>query len=139
MAEKRRPCIACGRNRSERFFTSPKGRTCLACRKGTRAHATRGVRLAQTYGLTLGDYARLLEEQGGSCAICQRKPRYNLDVDHDHKTGRVRGLLCKLCNRRLLPAAGDNVATLYRATSYLLDPPASRALDRVIIVPGSIA
>jgi hypothetical protein len=135
---KRRPCAKCGRNRAEKFYTSAKGRTCLACRRGTRSHASRSTRLAQTYGITAVDYALMLNEQDGRCAICQRTPRYNLDVDHDHRTGAIRGLLCKLCNRRLLPAARDDAQTLARAILYLQSPPATRALNATVIVPGSI-
>ena len=54
----------------------------------------------RVYGLTREDYAVLLEEQGGVCAIC-REPcatGQTLSVDHDHATGRVRGLLCRTCN-----------------------------------------
>lgn len=54
------------------------------------------------YGLTLEGYDRMLEEQGSTCAICPTdtdKNGGNLSVDHCHKTGKVRGLLCKTCNR----------------------------------------
>lgn len=58
-------------------------------------------------GVTDALYDAILAEQGGVCAIssCQRGPseRRRLDTDHDHKTGRVRGLLCHLHNR-LMPA-----------------------------------
>lgn len=51
-------------------------------------------------GVTLDDYDRMLAEQGGGCAICGAPPKTRrLDVDHDHKTGQVRGLLCVRCNR----------------------------------------
>lgn len=50
--------------------------------------------------LTEADYDRMLKQQKGRCAICRRPPRTRrLDVDHDHKTGRIRGLLCSNCNR----------------------------------------
>lgn len=52
--------------------------------------------------LAPGDYERMLEAQGGGCAICETKPKTRrLHVDHDHRTGRVRGLLCFRCNRFL--------------------------------------
>lgn len=135
----RRPCVKCGRNRAERFFTSPRGRTCQTCRKTRVRGASRAARLEQTYGITAADYEKILEFQGGRCEICGRQPRYNLDVDHDHKTGAVRGLLCKVCNRRLLPAARDDQPTLIRAWYYLEFPPARAALGRVATVPGSSA
>ena len=53
-------------------------------------------------GLTLAAYEALLEAQGGGCAICGATPKTRrLDTDHDHKTGKVRGLLCHRCNRAL--------------------------------------
>lgn len=56
------------------------------------------------FGITLADYEAMSEAQGGVCAICKKPPqkhRRHLDVDHDHKTGRVRGLLCSPCNRAI--------------------------------------
>ena len=54
------------------------------------------------YGITLGQYDEMLEEQGGVCLICKTHPEYRrLDVDHDHDTGEVRGLVCSACNFRI--------------------------------------
>lgn len=58
--------------------------------------------LKRNFGLSIADFDRMLEKQGGVCAICGRKPPFgrikNLAVDHDHKTGKIRGLLCNKCN-----------------------------------------
>jgi len=52
--------------------------------------------------LTPDQYAEMLEAQGGGCAICGNPPKSRkLDEDHDHRTGRTRGLLCHRCNRAL--------------------------------------
>lgn len=51
------------------------------------------------YGLPLGSYDKMLEEQNNKCAICME--RKSLVIDHDHKTGNVRGLLCMSCNSAL--------------------------------------
>jgi hypothetical protein len=49
-----------------------------------------------------GEYAAMLERQHGVCAICGNPPKTRrLDIDHDHRTGAVRGLLCHRCNRGL--------------------------------------
>lgn len=75
--------------------------------------------LVKTYGITLDDYNRRLESQDGRCAICRRLPRkYVLCVDHDHKTGRIRGLLCIRCNRHL-GAVGDNLERVMKFVEYL--------------------
>ncbi len=55
------------------------------------------------YGLTPAKYRAMLRLQGGTCAICGRPPRsIRLHVDHNHKTGKVRALLCYFCNRRVV-------------------------------------
>lgn len=53
------------------------------------------VRRLKKYGLSHNEYLGLLRAQGGQCAVCEEKPEV---VDHDHQTGRVRGLLCRKCN-----------------------------------------
>lgn len=77
------------------------------------------------YGIPSGSYDRLYEVQGGSCAGCQRargRTRH-LAVDHDHKTGEVRGLLCYNCNYTLAHFR-DDAAALRRLADYLDNPPA---------------
>jgi hypothetical protein len=80
----------------------------------------RAGHLKRKYGMTLEDYDRMLEAQGGGCAICGRPPRedISLHVDHDHVTGRVRGLLCFACNNTLGDFK-DDPARLYAAAEYL--------------------
>jgi hypothetical protein len=54
--------------------------------------------LVTTYGLTRADYDLMVAVQGGLCAMCQRRPRAKLCIDHCHATRRLRFLLCKKCN-----------------------------------------
>ena len=71
------------------------------------------------YGLTPQGYAKLLKEHKGLCRICQRPPNNrSLQVDHDHRTGVVRGLLCSSCNMAL-GLFSDNPESLRRAAHYL--------------------
>jgi hypothetical protein len=76
--------------------------------------------LIRKYGITLADYADMLESQGGKCAICGRPAPADrtLDVDHDHKTNEVRGLLCTSCNR-MLGHSGDSADRLEAGAAYL--------------------
>lgn len=78
--------------------------------------------LKATFGITVEDYERMAEEQGGTCAICDGPPggrHGRLHVDHCHETGRVRGLLCDACNRGM-GYLGDSAAHLTRAAQYLI-------------------
>jgi len=61
-----------------------------------RIATERWANLKSKYGITRTRYEELLETQGGGCAFCGRTRR--LCVDHDHNTGRVRGILCTPCN-----------------------------------------
>ena len=83
------------------------------------ASAKRGFDLKRRYGLTVDDYQAILVAQGGVCAIC-RGPftRSNGSVDHDHETGRVRGILCVRCNTGI-GYAQDSVDLLRAAVDYL--------------------
>src|SRR5258708_6577802 len=75
------------------------------------------------YRIRLSDYEALLEKQGGTCAICPRSKPVGMkrfSVDHCHKTGRVRGLLCMPCNAGL-GNFGDNPYLLSKARIYVKD------------------
>jgi hypothetical protein len=67
-----------------------------------------------------GTYDRLLEAQQGVCAICGKPPPENrrLDIDHDHRTLLIRGLLCRGCNMRL---RRDHTAPWLRQAADYLD------------------
>ena len=75
------------------------------------------------YGITGADYKSMLTEQGGicansSCTNAESKTGYRLDVDHCHKTGRVRGLLCRDCNL-ILGHSNDDPEILRGLAIYL--------------------
>jgi hypothetical protein len=73
---------------------------------------------AAQLGVTPDEYNRLLAAQDGHCALCPNTPKTRrLSVDHDHRTGAVRGLLCYRCNRAL-PVYVD-AAWLTRAAEYV--------------------
>ncbi len=81
-----------------------------------KEHHKKTVRL-RMYGLSPDQYQVLWDSQNGKCAICGRITS-PLCVDHDHRSGRVRGLLCKPCNS-YLGIISESVEVLSRAVSYL--------------------
>lgn len=76
---------------------------CVPCRpfNGRDGSRHRDWRFKREYGITVLQYRGLYENQGGRCAICNRSAAHEdaLHVDHDHKTKKVRGLLCSRCNQ----------------------------------------
>ena len=77
----------------------------------------RSRRYKRKYGIDEDEYLEIVKKQDGRCRICKRKPR-RLVVDHDHKTGNFRGLLCHSCNVAL-GLAQDNTQTLLEMVKYL--------------------
>lgn len=125
----------------ERLRESKRGRSCANCgekisqdklasarycsEKCRKAHAGPMIRrravLKANYGLTIEDYEARLASQGGGCAICGAKvcpTGRQMSVDHDHATGRVRGILCARCNHGL-GQFRDNPDLLRAAINYL--------------------
>lgn len=112
------------------------GRQRKWCSEQCSKDGARAARLAQVFNLTPEEYDQILEYQGGVCAICGRppKPGKRLAVDHDHKSGHVRGLLDFLCNKRVLGARSAEV--LVKTAAYVTDPPARKALGRDVVANG---
>lgn len=82
------------------------------------AMIARNSALKAVYGITLDDYNKLFEKQGGQCAICSKTQERTLHVDHCHSSGRVRGLLCQKCNMAI-GLLHDSVDLLKKAVKYL--------------------
>ncbi len=79
------------------------------------------IRLKSLYGITLEDYNKMFQEQNGCCKICnkhQTEEGVILCVDHDHTTGKVRGLLCKKCNQAI-GLLKDSIENCLSAAEYL--------------------
>ena len=107
-------------------------RQCQGCkvslsdrRKGTLWCQPKCRDLSMKYGIGVVEFAAMMTAQGGKCAICKQVQRRSaLAVDHDHRTGFVRGLLCLKCNSELLPAGRHSAVRLTAAAEYLTTPPA---------------
>jgi len=98
---------------SRRWWEEPEYRATLLA-------AARDRHLRRKYGVGVAVYNELLQRQGGRCAICgaEESVRRSFDMDHDHESGRVRGLLCARCN----PGIGyfqDDPGRLRAAADYL--------------------
>jgi hypothetical protein len=81
----------------------------------------RAAHLKQCYGLSQDDYDAMLAAQSSGCAICGKSVADNgkfLAVDHNHTTGKIRGLLCRECNSAI-GFMHDNPSFLRLAASYL--------------------
>jgi hypothetical protein len=122
------------------FYQKPTGtygRICRPCviaenkdrdAKPDAADQRRNYHLQSLYGITSLEYEEMLVAQGGVCAICGKPPTTKrLSVDHDHTTGRIRGLLCIHCNFRVLGRL-TNIELLRSAANYLETPPALAVL-----------
>lgn len=141
LSSKKCPC--CGEVKPTTEFARYKGRNgkfgfnshCKVCvnkkRKKYRLDnpeeykRTKRKQNLKKYGITLEDQERMLREQNYKCAICGQEiflqcssPKLIANVDHDHKTGKVRGLLCQGCNTGL-GKFRDNTEYLLSAVSYL--------------------
>jgi hypothetical protein len=79
--------------------------------------------LKTKYGITLEEFNCMLKDQNNSCAICgcgnEKKNNYGLCVDHCHKSGKVRRLLCNHCNLGL-GYFGDDIELMKKAIEYLI-------------------
>lgn len=107
-----------------RWPSQPRSRRCRTCQT-KRSHdkyaqlgpaGRRSLHLKYKYGLSDNDFAKMLAEQDGTCLLGCGRPA--TDVDHDHSTGKVRGLLCHGCNAGL-GYFNENAAALLAAADYV--------------------
>jgi dCMP deaminase len=128
-------CKKC-RNKKQRLNFIEKHGTTPGKKYGPKYRdKTRDRALMTNYGISQEDYLRILEQQGGGCAICKALPESesrNFPIDHDHSTGKVRGILCTRCNM-ILGQFKDNIANMRSAASYLLRNDAKRSWDHYFL------
>jgi len=90
------------------FYVDRKARdgrshTCVACRRTyskENLSRTRNLHLNRRYGISSNEYDKMVRNVGGKCEICGIIPS-RLHIDHNHRTGAIRGLLCRPCNHAL--------------------------------------
>jgi hypothetical protein len=112
-------CKTCQSARTQKWHRDNRDRALINRRRWS---------LKKEYGISEGEYGSMLAAQSGVCAICgEDEPvahgrtgtKFRLSVDHDHKTGKVRSLLCQRCNRAI-GMLRDDVNVLRKALEYLL-------------------
>lgn len=106
-----------------------RGQKCKSCVKEVLydtpefKESQRNANYKRLYGIDLEEYNTLLERQGGKCAICKQESdatgkNSKLHVDHDHRTRKVRGLLCYRCNIAM-GFLSDDPERIYMIMDYL--------------------
>lgn len=101
------------KNRNKDFLQN----YCKDCgRKAQRKNTFKKV-----YQIDMAEYDRRVGTQFGKCLLCQKLSSRRLCVDHDHKTGRVRGLLCRGCNT-CLGWVENNSGMINRIVMYITQP-----------------
>lgn len=80
------------------------------------------LRRTQKYGLTFMGLKQMIADQNGCCSICKRlfdsMDAHNVNIDHDHETGKIRAILCLNCNQGL-GQFKDSIENLEEAIRYL--------------------
>lgn len=139
----RKFCLHCGKelkldNTRDIIRKKYCSKSCLGCcaakkqpgeylpKRKPSSEQIRKAKLKHKYNLTLEDYNKLWEQQNGLCTICgnpetakhQSGTTLNLAVDHNHETGKVRGLLCRSCNF-MIAHSKDDINVLKNAIKYL--------------------
>lgn len=122
-----RQCAQCGKDIPDRAHGRRKycSQSCYNAAVSADQHENhRDIWLRRQYGISEDEYKSRLKEQRGRCNICGSKDQRGrsgstyFQVDHDHKTGAVRGLLCAPCNSGL-GSFGDDIKRLEKAIEYL--------------------
>jgi len=115
-------CTKCGDGRAKKYRANDPGKAKKKYREQNERRRENGYRRAyhvkKKYGLTMEQVDAIILLQSGTCAICPTSVTRNSHIDHDHISGKVRGVLCGRCN----PAIGkmqDDPARLRRAADYI--------------------
>jgi hypothetical protein len=130
------PLNAFNKNRAFKDGLANQCRDCLneSRRKWREAHPDRhkARHVKNRYGIALDEYEAMAQRANGKCPICKEPPPppfKAFDLDHDHETGKVRGLLCRPCNLAL-GGARDNPTILRALADYIEYHRANPSEDR---------
>lgn len=108
-------CYVCKKDFSRKFVVISSSKSNLYECKECSADRKRMYK----YGINPEQYQELVNKSSGKCDLCGKKvANKRLQIDHDHSTGEIRGLLCIDCNTSL-GKLGDNIKGIYSALEYL--------------------
>ncbi len=114
-------CKSCTSTYMKLYRERPGGREYM---KPFEQTYNRTHRLKYKYGITADDYLAMFQSQLGKCKICKTETpgtgQQNFHIDHDHVSGKIRGLLCRACNS-LLGYSKDSIEILQASIDYLID------------------
>lgn len=115
-------CLTCSKAYSKEWTTPEKlAKKYEARRTPEKMASHKNYWLSRKYGITLDQFNQKWADQGSCCHICkttENSKGKSFAVDHCHKTGKVRGILCDNCNH-ILGKANDDQHILLRAAEYL--------------------
>jgi hypothetical protein len=119
----RSDCKVCCNLNTKKYLNANSDKIKKQRREAYRKDKTKAIEsnLKRYYKLTLEEYEELFKAQNGQCKICethQDEVDRRFDVDHNHETGRIRGLLCIKCNRGI-GLLQDSIQILQTALNYL--------------------
>jgi hypothetical protein len=114
------PIRPCKHGHMLRYISSNNCVECSDLQRIKHKETVREKRLIRLYGIDFADQAKMADEQNRKCGICQEDFTDNraMHVDHCHTTGKVRGLLCALCNQAI-GLLKEDVEILHRAVEYI--------------------
>lgn len=116
---KSKKCTICKKTKGIKDFRLRKDGYYLSECNSCKSKKVREAQLLRKYNITKSEYDNMVKEQNNKCAICNKKNlNRNLCVDHCHKTGKVRELLCDKCNTSI-GKFNDDIELLEKAISYL--------------------
>lgn len=129
---------------AEKYKTYLQKNPGMKKKQGYKLHRCKSADLKRRHNLSVKEYDEILFFQGGVCKICANPPNGTaLAVDHNHFTGKIRGLLCRDCNLGL-GKFHDNILLMEKGLGYLMEdgyglftsnqssPPASVSKDKEI-------
>ncbi|WP_082903757.1 endonuclease VII domain-containing protein [Devosia elaeis] len=120
-----RPCI---HGHWERFVSSNNCVECDRLARERRKERAKELRLVREYGITSEGRDSLAASQGNRCAICEEpfNDLRSMHVDHCHDTGKVRGILCSLCNQAI-GLLKENASVIRKAADYVQEHSSKKA------------